>query len=326
MFTKKLAQVCGVAAISMFSFAMTAQAAAYPTKPITVVVPFAPGGATDLLGRLLSERLGQKLGQAVIVENRPGAGTIVAAAHVAKAAPDGYTLFLSGPAGLTLNPAIRTELPYDPLTSYDFISRVASMDLVLLGNPNTTQKTLQDIIKTGQEKPDSMTYGSFGVGSPSHFGGEMLNAALSVDMMHVPFNGSTPNLTALLGNQIPLAVDTVVAALPQIQAKKLVPIAVMSSKRSTHLPDVPTVTENGYPDFEIMSWFAMVAPKGLPIDVQTTLDNAFREMIEDESTQQRLSDLGLSPDYASAEDLKIMIENEIAVMKDIAQRAGIKAD
>lgn len=326
MFTKKLAQICGVAAVSIFSFAMTAQAAAYPSKPITMVVPFAPGGATDLLGRLLGERLGQKLGQVVIVENRPGAGTVVAAAHVAKAAPDGYTLFLSGPAGLTLNPAIRTELPYDPLTSYDFISRVASMDLVLLGNVNTAQKTLQDIKKAEQEKPDSMVYGSFGVGSPSHFGGEMLNAALEVNMMHVPFNGSTPNLTALLGSQIPLAVDTVVAALPQIQAKKLMPIAVLSPKRSSHLPDVSTVAENGYADFEIMSWFAMVAPKGLPADVQLTLDSAFREIIEDKSTQQRLSDLGLSPDYASADELKVMIENEITVMKNIAQRAGIKAD
>lgn len=326
MFKKKLVQVCGTAVFSLFSLNMVAQAATYPSKPIIMVVPFAPGGATDQLGRLLGEKLGKKLGQTVIIENRPGAGTVVAAAHVARANPDGYTLFLSGPAGLTLNPVIRSELPYDPLTSYDFISRVASMDMVLLGNSKTSQNTLKDIVQTEKDKPGSLTYGSFGVGSPAHFGGEMLNARLEVDMLHIPFNGSTPNLTALMGNQIPLAVDTVVAALPQIKAKNLNPIAVMSSKRISHLPDVPTVAESGYPDFEIKSWFAMVAPKGLAVDVQKTLDDAFREIIAEPNTHKKLQEIGLSPDYASAAELKTMIEEEIVTMGDIAQRAGIKAD
>lgn len=299
-------------------------AANYPDKPITMVVPFSPGGATDQLGRYLGQRLSDKLGQPVIIENRPGAGTVVAAGHVAKSAADGYTLFLSGSSGLTLNPAIRSQLPYDPLKSYTFISHVAFMDLLLLGNSQTREKTLKDVVQTAKADPKALSYGSFGVGSTSHFAGEMLKDAKDAQIMHIPFNGSSQNLTALIGNQMPLAVDTIVASLPHIRAGTLHPIALLSAERSALLPDVPTVAETGSPGFEIMSWFAVVAPAGLPEGIQKTLDDSFREIVAEPETREKLLGMGLTPGYASSDQLQEIVEKELPLMKRIAQTAQIQ--
>ncbi|NYT86771.1 Bug family tripartite tricarboxylate transporter substrate binding protein [Pollutimonas harenae] len=312
------------ASLALLLSANTVLAAGYPAKPITMIVPFSAGGATDQLGRYLGQRLSDKLGQPVIIENKPGAGTVVAAAHVAKSAPDGYTLFLSGSSGLTLNPAIRSQLPYDPLQSYAFISHVAFMDLLLLGNSQTQEKSLEEVVQTAKANPQALSYGSFGVGSTAHFAGEMLKDAKGAKIMHIPFNGSSQNLTALIGNQMPLAVDTIVASLPHIRAGTLHPIALLSAERSALLPDVPTVAEMGSPGFEIMSWFAVVAPAGLPDDIRQTLDDSFREIVSEPETRDKLLSMGLTPGYASGDQLQEMVKKELPLMKRIAQSANIQ--
>ena len=183
-----------------------AQAQSYPDRPIKLVVPFAPGGATDILGRLLATSLGERLGQPVVVENRPGAGTVVAGALVAKAPPDGYTLLLGASTTLTLNPVIRNPLPYDPLRSFTPLGLVADMGLVLVAHNETPARTLPELVALAKADPDKLSYGSFGTGSSVHFGGEMLKPATGMRMVHVPFTGSSPSLTALMGGQVQVAV------------------------------------------------------------------------------------------------------------------------
>lgn len=301
----------------------TPAAAAYPDRPVTLVVPFAPGGATDQLARLLGVKMSERLGTTVVVENKPGAGTVVAAAYVAKAPADGYTLFLSSNSTLVLNPAIRTQLPYDPLKSYTYVSRVAQMELLLVGGESLKQQTLAEVIDHVRKKPDDLSYGSYGTGTTVHFGAEMFKAAAGLEITHVPFNGSTPNLTALIGGQIPLAADTQVATLPHIRAGKIRPLAIMSSQRSALLPDVPTIAESGYPGFEMTSWFAMLAPAGLDEGIRAKLDDTFRVILADADTQRRMVDMGLSPRYGTGPELQAQTRDELPRMQQVAQTAGI---
>jgi len=303
-----------------------ALAQTYPDRPIRLVVPFAPGGATDTLGRLLASAMGDKLGQAVIVENRPGAATVVAASAVAKAPPDGYTLLLGASTTLTLNPAVRPNLAYDPVASFTPIGLVADMGLVLVANNNTTGTTLKEILAKARAAPEKFSYGSFGTGSSVHFGGEMLKSASGVDMVHVPFNGSAPSLTALMGGQVQVAVDTVVATSPLIKAGKIKPIAMLSANRSSMLPAVPTVAESGYPGFEMSTWFALLAPARLPAPVQARLEKTLESVMASPDLRKRLDSVGLIPAYGPGQAVKDRVERELPQMRAVAARASIKAD
>ena len=270
-----------------------AQAQSYPDRPIKLVVPFAPGGATDILGRLLATSLGERLGQPVVVENRPGAGTVVAGALVAKAPPDGYTLLLGASTTLTLNPVIRNPLPYDPLRSFTPLGLVADMGLVLVAHNETPARTLPELVALAKADPDKLSYGSFGTGSSVHFGGEMLKTATGMRMVHVPFNGSSPSLTALMGGQVQVAVDTVVATTPLIKAGKIRPIAALGPQRLPLLPQVPTVAESGYPGFAMDTWFAFLAPAGLPAPIQKKLEKALADTMAEPAMKKKLVDICL---------------------------------
>ncbi len=247
----KLFLACAGLAATLATTPAAAQGPSFPERPIRLVVPFAAGGATDVLGRLLAVGLGEKLGQSVVVENKPGASTVIGAAQVAKAAPDGYTLLLAASTTLTLNPAIRQNLAYDPVKSFTPLGLVADMSLVLVANPEVPVNSLKDLVAQAKANPDKFSYGSFGAGSSVHFGGEMLKSATGMRMVHVPFNGSAPSLTALAGGQVQVAVDTVVASLPLIKGGKIKPLAVLSAQRLPALPQVPTVAESGYPGFQM---------------------------------------------------------------------------
>ncbi|UUZ65155.1 tripartite tricarboxylate transporter substrate binding protein [Polaromonas sp. P1-6] len=304
----------------------SALAQAYPDRPIRLVVPFAPGGATDILARLLATAMGEKLGQAVIVENKPGAATVVAASAVAKAPPDGYTLLLGASTTLTLNPAVRPNLAYDPVASFTPVGLVADMGLVLVANNDTPGTTLKEILAKAKAEPQKFSYGSFGTGSSVHFGGEMLKSASGVDMVHVPFNGSAPSLTALMGGQVQVAVDTVVATSPLIKAGKIKPIATLSAKRSSMLPAVPTVAESGYPGFEMSTWFALLAPARLPAPVQAKLEKTLESVMASPELRKKLDDVGLIPAYGPGQAVKDRVERELPQMRAVAARANIKAD
>lgn len=303
-----------------------AMAQGYPDRAIKLVVPFAPGGATDILGRLLASQLSEKLGQSVFVENRPGAGTAVAGGQVAKAAADGYTLFLGASSTLAMNPVVRKALPYDPLRSFSMLGLVADMGLVLVANNAVKATSLQDLVAQSKAAPDRFSYGSFGPASSVHFGGEMLKSATGMRMLHVPFNGSTPSLTALMGGQVQLAVDTVVATTPLIKAGKIKPIAALGAQRLALLPDVPTVAESGYPGFDMSTWFAFLAPAALPEPVRAKLETALAEVMAQPQMQQKLESIGLSPAWGNGSALQARVDRELPLMRDVAQRAQIEVE
>jgi len=303
-----------------------AWAQAYPDRPVKLIVPFAPGGATDILGRLLATALGERLGQPMVVENKPGAGTVVAASMVAKAPADGYTLLLGANTTLTLNPAIRNNLPYDPLRSFTPLGLVADMGLLLVAHNDTPGSTLKEATALTKAAPDKYSYGSYGTGSSVHFGGEVLKSTTGMRMMHVPFNGSSPNLTALMGGQVQYAVDTVVASTPLIQAGKIKAIAALSPQRLALLPQVPTVAESGYPGFDMGSWFAFVAPAGLPEPVRKKLEKALQDTMASAEFRKKLEGIGLTPTWGSGDALRARVERELPLMRAVAARADIRVD
>ncbi|AGW94883.1 MULTISPECIES: Bug family tripartite tricarboxylate transporter substrate binding protein [Cupriavidus] len=306
--------------------AAPAAAQTWPDRPLRLVVPFAAGGATDVLGRLLAVGLGEKLGQSVVVENKPGASTVIGATQVAKAAPDGYTLLLGASTTLTLNPAIRPNLGYDPIKSFTPLGLVADMSLVLVANPDTPIRSLKDLVTQAKASPDKFSYGSFGTGSSVHFGGEMLKSATGIRMVHVPFNGSAPSLTALAGGQVQVAVDTIVATLPLIKGGKIRPVAVLSPQRLPALPQVPTVAESGYPGFQMGTWFALLAPAGLPAPVQQKLEKALAEVANAPATRARMAELGLTPAWGNGAAVKARVEKELPEMRAVAARADIRGE
>lgn len=298
----------------------------YPERPIKLIVPFAPGGATDILGRLLATALGERLGQPMVVENRAGAGTVVGASIVAKAPADGYTLLLGANTTFTLNPAIRNNLPYDPLRSFTQLGLVADMGLLLVAHNDTPGSTLKDAIAQTKEAPEKFSYGSYGTGSSVHFGGEVLKSTTGARMLHVPFNGSAPNLTALMGGQVQFAVDTVVASTPLIKAGKIKPIVALGAQRLALLPNVPTVAESGYPGFDMGSWFAFVGPAGLPATVQGRLEKALADTMASAEFRKKLVDIGMTPSWSNGEGLRTRIERELPAMRAVAARADIRGD
>lgn len=303
-----------------------ALAQAYPSKPVTLVIPFPPGGATDIVGRLVGKKLGDKLGQPVVIDNRAGAGTIVGASFVANAPSDGYTLLISSGSTFTANPALHAKLAYDPVKSFEMIGGVARVSLVLLATRDFPVDNLKQLVAAAQKAPDKYFYGSFGSGTTSHFAGELLWSAVGVKVQHVPYKGSAPAMTDLIAGQIPLTVDTVAAALPQIKAGKIKAIAVTGPTRAPQLPGVPTVAESGYPGFTADSWLALAAPRGLPPEARARLQTALAEVMNDAEVRDKLLEGGLQAAYEPAVAAAARIDDELPRMRAIAQKANIKAE
>lgn len=303
-----------------------ALAEGYPAKPIQLIVPFPPGGAVDIVGRTISKKLGDRLGQPIVIENKAGAGTVVGAAFVANAPADGYTLLISSGSTFTVNPALNAKLPYDPVKSYEPIGMVARVPLILLANREVPVGNLKQLIVAVQRAPDKFSYGSFGNGTTGHFAAELTWSAAGIKLMHVPYRGSAPAMSDLMGGQIPFTIDTVAAALPQLKAGKIKAIAVTGATRATQLPEVPTVAESGFPGFAADSWLAVVAPRGLPADAKAKLHKALAETLADAEIRSKLIAAGLEPAYASGDAVLAQIEDELPRMRAIAQRAQIRAD
>lgn len=300
---------------------------AFPNRPLTLVVPFPPGGATDVLGRVVAQKLGQELGRTVVVENRAGAGTVIGASFVAKAAPDGYTLLVSSGTTFTVNPAIRSKLPYDPVKSFEPIGIVARTGLALLANPEVPVKDLKEFVAYANDPANTQPpYGSFGTGTTAHFVGEAFMAAAKLKMTHVPYKGSSPAMTDLIGGQIPFSVDTVAAALPQSKQGKVRVLAVSSPKRSAFLPDVPTFADQGYPSVAMDTWLMVAAPRGLPADVKSRLEQALRATVESPEVKKSLEAQGFEAAFTSAAEGETLIQQELPMMRELAQRANIKLD
>ncbi len=303
-----------------------AHADGYPAKPVQLVVPFPPGGAVDIVGRTISKKLGDRLGQPIVVENKAGAGTVVGAAYVANAPADGYTLLISSGSTFTVNPALNAKLPYDPVKSYEPVGLVARVPLILLAHRDVPVNNLLQLIAAVQRTPDKFSYGSFGNGTTGHFAAELTWSAAGIKLMHVPYRGSAPAMADLMGGQIPFTIDTVAAALPQLKAGKIKAIAVTGATRATQLPDVPTVAESGFNGFSADSWLAVVAPRGLPAEAKAKLHKALAETMADAEIRSKLIAAGLEPSYATGDAVLAQIEDELPRMRAIAQRAQIRAD
>jgi tripartite-type tricarboxylate transporter receptor subunit TctC len=307
------------AALSLAAGAQTT----YPDHPIKVLVPFAPGGATDILARIVAAGLAEKLGQPVVIDNKPGAATIVGAVAVAKAPPDGYTLMVASTSTLTVNPVLRRSLPYDPIRSFTHLGPMARMDLVIVVNKDSPISDLKTFIARAHSSPGTLSYATFGAGSSVHFAAEMLSDAATVKMVHVPYNGSSPSLTALLGNQVNSAFDTAVASGPFIKSGRLKALAILSPHRSAFLPDVPTVTESGYPDVHYDTWFSLLGPAGMPTDVRRKLESALEHVLRTPAVRKQLLDAGFTPDAGSGASVVDRMESEVPRLRAIAARANM---
>lgn len=303
-----------------------AGAAGFPERPLTLVAPYPAGGAADVLARILARKLEEQLGQPVVVDNKPGAGTAIGAAAVANAKPDGYTLLISSNSTFTLNPALNAKLQYDPVKGFEPIGMVGSVALALLVHPSVTATGVPQLVTAAKANPDKFVYGSFGNGTTSNFAGAMFNAATGLKMTHVPYRGSAPLMTDLIGGQIPLSFDTVVAAAQHLKSGKIKVLAVTTAKRSAMMPDVPTVAESGYPGFDMSAWLALVAPHGLPPEVKARLEKALATLMASPDTQDKMKTAGFEPAYHAIPDWSTMVTTEITRMRGIAERSQIKAD
>lgn len=317
--------LAGLGALAAFAPAARAQDA-YPSRPITLVVPFPPGGSADIIGRILGKQMSEMLGQPVVIDNRPGAGSAVAAVHVAKSAADGHTLFLSSGSTFTANPALRSSLPYDPVKSFDPIATVVRIPLILLANKNVPVNNVKEFASAVKAAPDKFTYASFGTGTTSHFAGEIVLHAVGARILHVPYKGSAPAMTDVISGQVQFSVDTVTAALPQIKAGKVKPIAVTTAKRSSQLPDVPSFAESGYPDVNFDSWVLLVAPKGTPAPVLAKLEKTMATIVNASPARDALLQQGVEPSFGNAAAAALQIEKELPLMRAVVRRANIQAD
>jgi tripartite-type tricarboxylate transporter receptor subunit TctC len=303
-----------------------AAVAAYPERPVTLVVPFPPGGATDVIARIVAKDLGQRLGQPVIVENKAGAGTVIGAGFVAQSPADGYTLLISSNTTFTVNPALRAKLPYDPQKSFESVGMLGTSPLVLLANPAVPARSVKEVIALAKAKPGKLAYGSFGSGTTSHIAGEMFKLAAGIDLLHVAYKGSAPAMTDLIAGQVQFTFDTNVAALPMLQAGKVKAIAVTSAKRSPSMPDVPTIAESGYPGFEMVPWITIVAPRGLPQPVQKTLGKALADTMTDAAVRGSLEKAGLDVAHQAGSVYDQRVAQELPLLRAYVYKAKIQPE
>ena len=298
----------------------------FPSRPMTLVIPFPPGGSSDVVGRQVAKGLSDLLGQPVVIDNKPGAGTAVGAGFVAKAKPDGYTMLLSSGSTFTANPAIRTNLPYDPVKSFDPIGIVGRIPLIVLAHPHTPPNSVPEFVAAVKASPDKLTYASFGSGTTSHFAAEIVLHSFGGKMIHVPYRGSAPAMTDLIGGQVAYSVDTVTAAIPQIKAGKVKAIAVTSAKRSSQLPTVPTFAEAGFANINADTWLMLALPKGAPEAIRLKLEKALAATVSNAAIKESLQSQGVEVAFENHKAAAAQIDKELPLMRATAARANIKAD
>lgn len=301
-----------------------AQAQAWPSKPIRIVVTFAPGGSSDIVARLLQPGLQEKLGQTVIVDNKPGAGSTIGANEVARAAPDGYTLLLSNTAPMSISPFMMEKAPYDPVKSFTHIAYIGSVPNVFVVHPSVPAKTVPELIKWINAQTQPVNYGSGGVGSIGHIVGEMFKKEYRLKMEHVPYKGSSPMHTDLLGGQLQFAVDTLTQNVPYMKDGKLTGIAVTSRGRSAMVPGVPSVVEAGYPKLLADNFLGVSAPAGVPKEIVDKVHAAVAEVVARPEVAKRLADLGVSTDKMSAAEFTKFVTDQVTEWAPEVKASGAR--
>jgi tripartite-type tricarboxylate transporter receptor subunit TctC len=303
----------------------TVRADTYPTKPIRIVVGYAAGGATDVIARIVGQKLAEELGQPVVVENRPGAGASIGSDFVAKSAPDGYTLFM-GTIANTINTTLYRRLPFDFERDFAPISLVATVPNVMVVNPSVPAKTVQEFIALAKAKPNEIYFASSGSGSSIHLSGELFNMVAGVKMVHVPYKGSAPAVIDLMGGQVQAMFDNLSSSLPHVKAGKLRALAVTSATRSPAAPDIPTMAEAGLPDCEVLSWFALMAPAKTPQPIIDRLNAATVKLLGQDDVKQKLDAIGADPAPSTPQELGALIRSETAKWAKVVENSGAKVD
>jgi tripartite-type tricarboxylate transporter receptor subunit TctC len=310
--------------IGVLALAASSAFAQYPNKPVTIVVGFEPGGGTDTTARILQPVLGEQLGQQIVVENRAGAGGNIAVDHVAKAAPDGYTIVLANVGALAVNPHI-LKTPYDPLKDLVPISMAAEFANVLVVQPALPVNSVADFVKLAKSKPAAITYASSGIGGAGHLSGELLKRMAAIDIVHVPYKGGGPAMQGFLGGQVDSFFATPISSISQIRAGKAKAVATTGSKRAALMPDVPTIAESGYPGYEALNWYGFLGPRGLPKDVVERLNREFVKALAHPQVVAALHKTGTEPKSSTSEQFAAYIKREYDTWGKVVKEAGIKA-
>lgn len=315
-----------VLAAALFAFAGLAAAQPYPTKPVKIIVGFAPGSATDILARLVAEQFTKSMGQSFIVENKPGAGGSVGTAQAKEAPPDGYTLVAAGSGPFGINPAIQSKLPYDPLRDFELIGNIVLTPQTIVVGAAAPYKTLKELVAAAKAKPGEIPYASLGNGSTSHLTMEAFQSAAGIKLNHIPFKGSGDAQAAIIGGQVPMMSDTIPGIRAQVAAGKLRALGVAIPRRSEFLPDVPTIAEQGHPGFESVGWIGLAAPAKTPPAILDKLNAEIRKMLQDPAVKARFSQLAFEPVGDSRQQFTDFVRNEIAKWTKVAKESGAKVD
>ena len=312
--------------VALAALPAIAQPAAWPAKPIRYIVPFAPGGTTDIIARVVGEKLSVALGQQIVVDNKAGQGGSVGSAELARAAPDGYTIGGGTISSHGINATLYDKLPYDPVTSFTPITLYATQPNVLLVHPSVPAKTVKEFIALLKADPDKYSFGSAGAGTSQHISGEMFKTMAGVKMQHIPYRGSGQMMPELLGGTLLVAFDNIATAVPQVKAGKLRALAVTTAKRSSVMPDVPTLAESGLAGYELSSWQAVFAPAGTPKAIVDRLYTEIAKILQTPEVQKRFAELGLDVSGMPPAELAALVKSDVPRLAKIVKESGAKAD
>ena len=320
----KIARAMILALGTLASHAALAQA--YPAKPIRLVVPFPPGGSTDIVARIVAQKLSDRLGQQVVVENRGGAGGTIGAEAVAKAPPDGYTLVVGTTSTHAVAPSVYGKIGYDPVKDFAPISLIAVTPYLLVVNPSVNVKSLQEFVGYVKARPGKLNYASAGTGSTTHLAMEMLKSAAGLYIVHIPYNGNGPAGTAVIAGQVEILFGSLPAVLPHAKSGRVRPLAVGTPKRSPSLPDVPTVAESGFPGFDASLWLAIMAPAGTPAPIVDRLQKEIHAVIASRDTADALNKSGAEPITSTPAELAAMVKDGVEKYGKVVKQAGVKPE
>ena len=312
-----------LAALALYALALLpgwCMAQSYPAKPVRLVVPFAPGGSTDIFARLVTERLAETWPQPMLIDNRPGAAANLGTEHVARATPDGHTLLMASP-GFAINPALYAKAGYDP-KDFAPVVFVSLTPLVVVVHPSVPAKSLAELVQLARSRPRELNFAS--AGSSTHLAAELLKSRAGIDMVNVPYKGTAPATTDLLGGHVHLMLDNIQAVLPHMRSGRLRALAVTSLKRASQAPELPTVAELGYPGFQAASWFGLVAPAGVPGAVIDKVNRDVNEILARPDVRSRMAAIGAEPRGGSPSDFRRFIEEEVAKWSTLIKQIGLR--
>ena len=314
-------------ALVLLLLAFSAQAQPYPNRPVRIIVPYPPGSGTDIVARLLGQRIGESWGQPIVVDNRPGAGAIVGVDAVAKSAPDGYTLGIADTGPLAINPSLYPKLPYDPLRDFAPVIEVAKLPFMLVAHPSLGVSSVAELIAEARRRPGQINYASVGNGSGVHLATELFRKRAGIDIVHIPYKGSAPALTDVLAGTTPLMFVNLLSGLPLVRSGKLRALAVGTTERLRALPDVPTVSQAGVPGYQFEAWFGVIAPAGTPVAVVERLNSEFRKVLAAPEVRDRLlNEGGMEPVGGSAAQFARLIAAEREHWGKLVKETGARVD